>query len=191
MRLVQLGTTLAVAMTICGPAAADVVVFNGVEMVRENGVVQGPFYMQLARGQSYELAVTLPGSTGSVTGYLDFSYDRDRWNEDGSFDWNGSNNFHDIRPLVFTQVGNVLTTAFTAEQNSWVFWPNFVTKQRIVGEDHLSWDASVDPALFGQEVAWTLSAVPEPTTWALMLSGFGLAGWALRRSGPSLLRRPT
>lgn len=28
---------------------------------------------------------------------------------------------------------------------------------------------------------WTWAAVPEPTTWALMLAGFGLAGTALRR----------
>jgi hypothetical protein len=35
-------------------------------------------------------------------------------------------------------------------------------------------------------------AVPEPSTWAMMILGFGLSGWALRRGGrggPALVRR--
>lgn len=33
----------------------------------------------------------------------------------------------------------------------------------------------------GGEIRGQLAAVPEPSTWALMLMGFGVAGWALRR----------
>ena len=28
---------------------------------------------------------------------------------------------------------------------------------------------------------WAVSAVPEPATWAMMITGFGLAGVAIRR----------
>ena len=31
----------------------------------------------------------------------------------------------------------------------------------------------------------TGGAVPEPQTWAFMVAGLGLAGWALRRQGPT------
>ncbi len=41
----------------------------------------------------------------------------------------------------------------------------------------------MDTGKFSFAGLWTdiATGVPEPTTWALMLSGFGLAGVALRR----------
>jgi hypothetical protein len=35
---------------------------------------------------------------------------------------------------------------------------------------------------------WQLSAVPEPASWALMITGFGLIGGALRRKHPARVR---
>jgi PEP-CTERM motif len=37
------------------------------------------------------------------------------------------------------------------------------------------------PACAVGEVAWGGPAIPEPATWAMMIAGFGLVGWAMRR----------
>lgn len=47
-------------------------------------------------------------------------------------------------------------------------------------------EAASEPAIFG---SITAAAVPEPSTWAMMIVGFGFVGWSLRkrrRANPTL-----
>ena len=43
-----------------------------------------------------------------------------------------------------------------------------------------------NPAVFAVDVQTSGGAIPEPSTWALLLAGFGLAGLGLRRRTPRL-----
>jgi hypothetical protein len=46
-----------------------------------------------------------------------------------------------------------------------------------------------DGVLRGEYLLTPVSAVPEPSSWALMIGGFGLAGWSLRRSRGGMASR--
>jgi hypothetical protein len=53
------------------------------------------------------------------------------------------------------------------------------------GQAYLNIHTSGNP---GGEIRTFLSPTPEPSTWLMMITGFGLVGWSLRRrrrSGPA------
>ena len=56
----------------------------------------------------------------------------------------------------------------------------------------MTWENGTGRALVLQHVAIEgpgtieFSSAPEPTTWAMMLAGFGMLGLALRRRSPAL-----
>ena len=58
----------------------------------------------------------------------------------------------------------------------------------LAGESYLNIHTSEFP---GGEIRGQLQAVPEPSTWAMMLLGFGAAGLAFRRSRPRQLANAT
>ena len=63
-----------------------------------------------------------------------------------------------------------------------------VTSNDLAMFDALGWDLSLDilanPGLSQdhQPHPWDYLAVPEPSTWAMMIAGFGMVGFAMRRS---------
>jgi hypothetical protein len=91
--------------------------------------------------------------------------------------------FGDDQPFSLTIAGD--TRAFTslaaAAQDG--------ADSRLYGGIHFRFDNEAGLAM-GQEIGrrslaqGAFGAVPEPTTWALMISGFGLVGTALRRRRP-------
>jgi hypothetical protein len=49
--------------------------------------------------------------------------------------------------------------------------------------DAIGWNTNVDTATFSQStqsLTLALAPVPEPSTWAMMLAGFGMVGFGLR-----------
>lgn len=48
----------------------------------------------------------------------------------------------------------------------------------------LTQGSGFDSGYFGPNFRVLTSAVPEPASWALMIAGFGLIGWAMRRRSP-------
>ncbi|HEY9234280.1 MAG TPA: PEPxxWA-CTERM sorting domain-containing protein, partial [Phenylobacterium sp.] len=87
----------------------------------------------------------------------------------------------DFSPNVAANVSN-LTFDITANSGTFNFaesgphlkilWTNNGTQDQKIGD------------LFSQDIPFshvTGGAVPEPATWAMMITGFGLAGAAIRR----------
>lgn len=74
----------------------------------------------------------------------------------------------------YTYASGMVSVGFYAYHSAHVYLESddpAVTLSSVSGHDY-----SLPPVVSG---------APEPTTWALMLMGFGLAGWRVRRSGPS------
>lgn len=67
--------------------------------------------------------------------------------------------------------GRVESLNWKADETLWVRW----AERNNVGNDHA---LAIDNVAFS---ATTVSAVPEPQTYALMLGGLGLVGWMARR----------
>ena len=83
-------------------------------------------------------------------------------NNDGTSDLNGSNALVDTSIFFPTaKAGDSFVILFTAT--------DAITKQFTQSKANII------------AIAATQGAVPEPTTWALLIGGFGLAGAALRR----------
>jgi hypothetical protein len=80
--------------------------------------------------------------------------------------------------ITFDIDGNnalMASTGFTLGQYGWNLWPRAATTAAGVA-------ITGNPAIsdFAPNNA-TIAAVPEPSSWALMLAGLGLTGWAMRR----------
>jgi hypothetical protein len=80
--------------------------------------------------------------------------------------------------ITFDIDGNnalMASTGFTLGQYGWNLWPRAATTSAGVA-------ITGNPAIsdFAPNNA-TIAAVPEPSSWALMLAGLGLTGWAMRR----------
>jgi hypothetical protein len=75
------------------------------------------------------------------------------------------------------QLGSTLTTSWDSGYLQSGFGPLLPTNQlnfrTSVGADGL--------VAFVDDVSYSVGAVPEPATWALMIGGFGLVGAAARR----------
>ena len=81
--------------------------------------------------------------------------------------------------LVATVGGAVVHTGATAQNLNWVVETAYFTG---TGSDTLSFTSILDAqngSIFLDAVS--IAAVPEPSTWAMMIFGFGLAGMAIRR----------
>ena len=67
-------------------------------------------------------------------------------------------------------------------------WDQWVLNDTILSSDTpitpqslLPYDGNGPENYFGGQLSYGGGAIPEPTTWALLIGGFGLAGTALRR----------
>ncbi|WP_374660127.1 PEPxxWA-CTERM sorting domain-containing protein [Phenylobacterium sp.] len=84
-----------------------------------------------------------------------------------------------LSPNVATAGNTNLTFNLTATSGAFDFveagphlkilWSNNATKDNKVGD------------LYSQDIPGVQTGVPEPATWAMMITGFGLAGAAIRR----------
>jgi hypothetical protein len=62
-----------------------------------------------------------------------------------------------------------------------------VTGLDLMAQDAIGWNLAVNPYGYGQttgQIAFGLTHVPEPASWAMMIAGFGLVGAAARRRRP-------
>ena len=72
-----------------------------------------------------------------------------------------------------------------------------VTALDLAAFDAIGWNTAVDVVAnanytfaTSRNIKFTLSAVPEPATWAMMLAGFGMVGAAMRRRPDNSLSSP-
>lgn len=163
------------------PASADELVYQRTETVRPGGVFDSPFN-KLAFGQGYQIKIVLPAAPSSYSAEVAWYGNREEYFETGGYDLTGSNNTIHPFDVPLTLDGNVLTGLFVSPQDYVVYWPNGNIKTMFIGKTNFfDYRAQLDPSFAGAEVYVTLTAVPEPTTWALMIAGLGLVGGAIRR----------
>lgn len=79
--------------------------------------------------------------------------------------------------LTFGQSGSGTFTLTFASGQSQLDLSSFYVRYQAVAPDTISNSASGVPVVVGTPT----SAVPEPATWAMMITGFGLAGTTIRR----------
>ena len=89
-----------------------------------------------------------------------------------------------LQPAVYNAHG--FTARFTLPEDTIVNYPDAVGEfqpyQR--SDDYtafVSLDIQLKEGANGQSFSYTMSAAPEPATWAMMIAGFGLVGATLRR----------
>lgn len=104
----------------------------------------------------------------------------------GTFDLGISpprNNFGGGNPQTGLEAGDSLSVSFliNSDSNANTFESLFL--QGLTSGDFraVARFQEVNAGGGSDKVLGTVSAIPEPTTWALMITGFGLAGAALRR----------
>ncbi len=93
-----------------------------------------------------------------------------------SYSENGASN-------SFVHLGtNTVSIASGLMFDSWVLNYNILTADTTsTPTSLLPWPGNAPEAQFGDNITFTAGGVPEPATWALMISGFGLVGATLRR----------
>ena len=94
--------------------------------------------------------------------------------------------FQSIAPILLV-AGQQYTVVNFVGQNAWAYGPVSATGATFNYDSYnygptLAYTTSTNgsgPAYLGPNL--TISAVPEPATWAMMLAGFGMIGFGLRR----------
>ena len=158
----------ATALIAAAPAAAAIIYQeSGVTPIGKN---HGEVFVPLVGGETRYFRFDISSDDVIMTGRFRYRYTQF-----------GSEVYPEHQISTFTPLSSEMT----------VHIPEGATN--YFGGGTLSWDTSIqkfDPVtLEVKPVNWTLrisntpfaAAVPEPTSWVLMITGFGLAGAALRR----------
>jgi hypothetical protein len=176
MKAILYGATATVAALVAVPASAGTLVING-------DTTGDPTYNRLLTTTSlsavgvanpYEVTSFTVGANGSYTVALD-SLDFDT--------------FVSLYSPTFTP-GNPLANVLAVDDDGGPGFNSLITFSLTAGVNYLAVATGFDPSDFGAytmtingpgEVLPAAPAVPEPASWAMMISGFGLVGGAMRR----------
>ena len=101
--------------------------------------------------------------------------------------------FQSITPILLL-AGQKYTVVDFVGQNAWAYGPVSAAGASFINDSYTYGPAPAyttstggsGPAYLGPNL--TLGAVPEPTTWALMLTGFGMIGFSLRGRRKKIMR---
>ena len=183
-RYLVAGAALAAAMTVSGAQAAELVTNGGFETGDFTGWATGgtsfPIYTVTNPVQEGVYAAQIAGflsSIGSpaentltqvIATALGQSYDLSFWYYQDDRTPNGLN-----------VIWNGLSV-YSATDESFAGYKHITTSVIGSGSDSLVFKAYNDPAFTYLDNV-SVSAVPEPMTWALMIGGFGMAGAVIRR----------
>ena len=164
-RLVAI-TAAIVALAAAAPAwAAKTFVLNGVQL-QGGGTLTGSFTTNDAMSSLLGIDITASaGSFGSGV-FSQFTY-----NNASLADW-----------VSLPSQGFRISTAGYAQQLRLDFFPLTASGANILNTSY-EYQSTGGPraAIGGKVVQSVQSAVPEPATWAMMITGFGLVGSAMRR----------
>jgi hypothetical protein len=175
-----MAAALAGAMACAAPASADTVLFQTTTNLSDTGGFALDDYL-LTPGQSWGFTLSSPASLVSADATYTLTYDQARFFEDGTPDLanTGHYSFDTVLPLY--QFGDILYMISCSSQqprNSYYESGALYQTRQVFNSLTIHADYGVDDA--GEPVTFSLIAVPEPGTWALMILGFGMAGAALR-----------
>lgn len=85
---------------------------------------------------------------------------------------------------IFSATGEPLLTSYTLPSN-WLVpgttYTGFMSYNQILTANAAAISGATGYAIFSRETNFSVTAVPEPKTYAMMLAGFGLAGFVARR----------
>ena len=104
----------------------------------------------------------------------------------GSFCWyDGATQAYDaISQSVGTNIGDIYQISFNLYGGGGAFYSDLSTNGNVTGTG----GNGIDVLTYAQAGLPVRGAVPEPATWTLMLAGFGLVGYAMRKR-PSVRSR--
>jgi len=141
-------------------------------------VTSGSFGLTCAGGTGNCVDLTGSGSTGAISKLLSLA----AGTYELSFKYTG-NQLGSQFPLAgFTVAAGSLVQAFTSLPNDSSVFTTFTGSFTTAGATTLSFTQNGGDPFRGSIIDdVTVTAVPEPATWAMLIMGFGLAGFALRR----------
>lgn len=168
----------AVTMVVSSPAAAAIIaqgsgVVGSPGWVPETGIAE-------ARGVTYYLEFKTDGPV-MLAGFRTINnHEYFVFREDGSLDYAQNNPSDGSGPLTYSN--GVYSKYFSGATDSYTYWDNGNLKRHDHYTEWFTLDARLAP---GTSYSYLIESVPEPSSWALMIVGFGLAGAALRRRSPA------
>jgi hypothetical protein len=160
------------------PAMADQVIYSLTGTFGAFHYVPLPGLMPLQDSTSYEFLLITPAEPSSFVPQLWNRLTWDNYDENGQ--WIIGNDLSSQTEIPFVHSGDIFRGDFRTPTEVTYYWPNGNLQRK---ERWTSWFYLYDQWADVSEVpfTFTLSVVPEPATWGLMILGFGLAGTALRR----------
>ena len=166
-RLIAIAAAIA-AMTAAAPAwAAKVFVLDNVTL-QGGGTLTGSFTTDDALSSLLSVNITASSGTFGPGVFSTFTY-----NNAALANW-----------VSLPSQGFQISTSGSAQQLRLDFFPLTASGANILHTSNEYQYTGGGRAVTGGRVLLDVpSAVPEPATWAMMITGFGLAGAALRRHG--------
>ena len=186
MRGMRWAAMAAATILVAGPATADVVIYHEAGQVSEgNEFVYFYVPLPLVEGASYEFSFTFDGAETLKTIHLFEGLHYNAWKEDGGYDF-GSDLPTYLTP-TYVVGDRSINGSFVTPVATDTFWDNGdIKRDYYITGLHFWLDTQAGPNDEGTSYSFTLAAVPEPATWAMMIAGFGMAGAALRRRQTAL-----
>ena len=170
-RLIAIAAAIA-AMTAAAPAwAAKVFVLDNVTL-QGGGTLTGSFTTDDALTSLLGVDITASSGTFGPGVFSTFTY-----NNAALANW-----------VSLPSQGFQISTSGAAQQLRLDFFPLTASGANILHTSHEYQNTGGGRAVTGGRVVLDVpSAVPEPATWAMMITGFGLAGVAIRRRRETLV----
>jgi hypothetical protein len=166
----------AVTMVVSSPAAAAIIA-QGSGVVGASGWVP-EMGIDEARGATYYLEFKTDGPV-MLAGYRTINnHEYFVFREDGSLDYAQNNPSDGSGQLTYSN--GVYSKYFSGAADSYTYWGNGNLQRHDHYTEWFTLDARLAP---GTSYSYLIESVPEPSSWALMIAGFGLAGVGLRSAG--------